>query len=180
MTEGKRGAAARRAGWRSPGGLALLALVAVVALGFPLWRFYAPVLEARSQFPSLSPDQRRGLIREVAERAPTGFSAFDAAGAEVAVARAALIEVEPGRCAVRHDRWPHPDQTRGRAGLRQVSGRATFTCVFVLQVEGHGPLGAVVRREYLTNPPANWRPSAPRAIGGAEGRALLGRISAGP
>lgn len=175
-------APARRRSWmpRTPSGWAFVALVAVIVLTVPLAVWFYPILQARSQFPSLTEAQRLALIVEVAERRVAGFPAFDAEGAEVTVARGTMSTATPGRCSVVHDRWPHPDQTRGRAGRWDVSGRATFHCLYAVEAEGHGPLRAVVRMEYLTNPPERWTRSAPRALEGTEGRAMIRALERAP
>jgi len=172
--------ARRKDPWRAvltPRGLGFMALVAVIVLAIPVTLHVAPILAARSQFPGLNEARRLAMIHEVATRAVAGFAAYDAAGTEVLVARGTLSAATPGPCQVVHDRWPHPNRPRARTGGLtggwHVSGRATFTCLFDLQVTGHGPLRAVVRQEFLTNPPQGWPRSDPRARAGAEGRHLL-------
>lgn len=175
-------ARARRRSWvpRTPGGWVVLVLVAVLLLGQPVLTFFWPVLQARSQFASLTPTQQSALMAEVAARRVAGFPAFDAEGAEVTVAQGSLIAATPGPCTVAHDRWPHPNRPRTDLWGRHVSGRATFHCLFALEAEGHGPLRAVVRVEYLTNPPDRWAPSAPLALGGDAGRRMIAALERVP
>lgn len=141
-------------------------IVAALALSL----FFLPNARAWWRFPAMTAAQLEASLRD-ATRRPT-FPAFDASGAEVEVASAALVSARPGPCR----RWygrANSDR-RSRQQWFTLAGTATFECLHDIEAEGHGPLRMVVQTLFLTDPPARFRPEG-RALTGAEARGLLER-----
>jgi len=147
-------------------GLVLGLLVAGAIYGHPQAR-------AWWQFPAMTEAQLRASL-ESAARFHSTFPAFDSRGNEVQVLPERLLSGEPGAC----QRWySRSDSDNSRRMPILVGGVATFDCLFHLQVEGHGPLRAVVQTMFFTDPPPQYRPEG-RALHADPGLAILARLEA--
>jgi len=132
-----------------------------------------PHARAWWQFPAMTEAQLRASL-ESAARFHATFPAFDARGNEIEVVPERLLSGEPGPC----QRWyGRSDSHNSRRSPIWIGGVATFDCLFLLQVEGHGPLRAVVQTIFFTDPPPHYRPEG-RALYADPGLAILSRLEA--